>query len=83
MIMVINANYIIVFYQSLLFLTVCAVKDFCYCRQGSADACRFVEDFVIAQLQGEELYKILKFEYPDKVLERIFMSQGEEVPVAR
>lgn len=51
--------------------------------KGPAEARRFVEDFVITQLQGQELYKILYFEYPDKVLDNIFTTQGKEKPVAR
>lgn len=51
--------------------------------QGSNEAKRFVEDFVIAQLHGEELYKLLHFDYPEKVLENIFTIQGKEKPVAR
>ena len=42
-----------------------------------------MEDFVITQLQREELHKILYFEYPDKVLDNIFTTQGKETPVAR
>lgn len=51
--------------------------------KGPAEARRFVEDFVITQLQGEELHKILYFEYPGKVLDNIFTTQGKEKPVAR
>jgi len=54
-----------------------------YVDQGPAEARRFVEDFVITQLQGEELHKILYFEYPGKVLDNIFTTQGKEKPVAR
>lgn len=54
-----------------------------YIDQGSNEAKRFVEDFVIAQLHGEELYKLLHFDYPEKVLENIFIIQGKEKPVAR
>ncbi|XP_068750120.1 ribonuclease 3-like [Montipora capricornis] len=54
-----------------------------YVDQGPVEARRFVEDFVIAQLQGEELHKILHFDYPEKVLENIFTIQGKEKPVAR
>ena len=51
--------------------------------KGPDEARRFVEDFVITQLQGEELHKILFFENPDKVLDNIFTTQGKEKPVAR
>lgn len=51
--------------------------------KGPSEARRFVEDFVITQLQREELHKILYFEYPDKVLDNIFTTQGKETPVAR
>lgn len=54
-----------------------------YIDQGSNEAKRFVEDFVIAQLHGEELYKLLHFDYPEKVLENMFTIQGKEKPVAR
>lgn len=54
-----------------------------YLDQGSSEARRFVEDFVITQLQGEELYKLLHFDCPEKVLGNIFAVQGKEKPVAR
>jgi len=57
--------------------------DNCEHVKGRSEARRFVEDFVISQLQGEELRKILHFDYPDKVLENIFTIQGKEKPVAR
>ena len=57
--------------------------DNCEHVKGPSEARRFVEDFVISQLQGEELRKILHFDYPDKVLENIFTIQGKEKPVAR
>ncbi len=55
---------------------------FFYCK-GPTETRRFVEDFVITQLQGQELDKILYFQYPDKVLENVFTTQGKEKPVAR
>jgi len=60
-----------------------AVIGAIYVDQGRSEARRFVEDFVISQLQGEELRKILHFDYSDKVLENIFTIQGKEKPVAR
>ncbi|KAL9981218.1 hypothetical protein ACROYT_G009892 [Oculina patagonica] len=54
-----------------------------YVDQGPMETRRFVEDFVITQLQGQELDKILYFQYPDKVLENVFTTQGKEKPVAR
>lgn len=51
--------------------------------QGCSEARRFVEDFIITQLQGEELHKILHFDFPEKVLQNIFAIQGKEKPEAR
>ena len=42
-----------------------------------------MEDFIITQLQGEELHKILHFDFPEKVLQNIFAIRGKEKPEAR
>ncbi|XP_058945653.2 ribonuclease 3 [Pocillopora verrucosa] len=54
-----------------------------YIDQGPAEARRFVDDFVITQLQGEELHKILHFPSAEIVLTNIFITGGKEKPVAR
>ena len=65
--------------ETLGFLTFAWFK----CLKGCPEARRFVEDFIITQLQGEELHKILHFDFPEKVLQNIFAIQGKEKPEAR
>lgn len=63
--------------------TLFAVVGAIYIDQGSSEARRFVEDFLITQLQDQELHKILHFDHPEKVLQNIFAIQGKEKPEAR
>lgn len=54
-----------------------------YIDQGPVEARRFVDDFVITQLQGEELHKILHFPSAEIVLTNIFITSRREKPIAR
>ena len=42
-----------------------------------------MQDFIIPQMRGEELEKVLQFERPQTLLENLLQASGKEKPIAR
>jgi dsRNA-specific ribonuclease len=51
--------------------------------QGSQEANKFIQDFIVTQLQGQELLSLLKFKDPENLLKDILLAEGRQKPEAR
>ncbi|XP_031554563.1 39S ribosomal protein L44, mitochondrial-like [Actinia tenebrosa] len=54
-----------------------------YSDKGSHEANKFIQDFIITQLQGQELSNLLTFKDPENLLKDILLAEGKPKPEAR
>lgn len=58
--------------------------DLYFCHlQGSQEANKFIQDFIITQLQGQELLNLLTFRDPENLLKDTLLAEGRQKPEAR